>query len=300
MNFVQNRYKSLVIYFISLLMVACSTAIKPEDFKNQSFKLEIVKNAESELVIESEILNGYIVEDYRLNKYRPPVTYAPLQESYLLNTSEFLFVPINETNDLPVFSEVKLKPSLSNDSIAEQSFIFYKDPLKAAEVIQSEHKITPEELKSREQSLEMANAVLNDFIAANPSYKAKIESAAGYAVFDITSFTALLYVGGWGYGVIFDKVNNQVIYANYFRAGTGFGVGYIGQYVIYIFHNHLSIQQFIGLGGGLDVGASGTFGIWGKYFSFNPMIDTYQLYKYGANFQGNWGGSVYWRSGDNN
>lgn len=300
MNFIKSRCKLLVVCFITFLMVACSSTLKPEEFKKQSFNLEIVKNAESELIIESELLNGYIVEDYRLNKYRPPVTYRLLQESSLLNTSEFLFVPIKDTNDVPVFDEIELKPSLSTYSLINQNFMFYKDPLKAAEIMQGEHKITSEELKSREQSLEMANAVLNDFIAANPSYKSKIESAAGYAVFDITSFTALLYVGGWGYGVIFDKVNNEVIYANYFRAGTGFGVGYIGQYVIYVFHNHLAIQQFVGLGGGLDVGASGTFGIWGKYFSFNPMIDTYQLYKYGANFQGNWGGSVYWRSGDNN
>lgn len=289
-----NKSKLFLVTIATILIVACSSFKAADDF-NQPTSLTPIAAAEAELMQESASINGGIVTDYTLSKYYPHQVYLPVQQTKLLNTNDLLFTPVNVSTMTPIFNDIEFNQNSTTSNINQQ-FMTYKDPLKLAEILQMEESITPEVLQHRAQTLQMANSVIEYFLSTNPSYRSKFESAAGYAVFDITSFSALLYVGGYGRGVIFDNIQNKVVYTDYFRAGTGFGVGYIGQYFIYVFRNHAAISQFIGLGGGGDIGASGTFGVWGKYFSFNPMIDTYQIYKNGANFQGNWGGSVYWKS----
>lgn len=302
------NYKLIIIGLLSGLLMSCSTASNPAGQMSESSPVLISNNttnviqfpaiarARAELDRESDAINGKIVQDYSLNSYSQKIVNTTLQQNLLLTTTNFLFVPINSTSDQPVFEDISLPNRLNGISYPTEDFLFYRDPMLAKELLDKNKKISPSTWATRERTLMMANDVLNNFIAANPNYLSKFESAAGFAVFDITSVSAVLYVGGWGSGVIFDNDNKATIYTNYFRAGNGLGLGYIGQYFIYVFNNHFSIEQFIGIGGGADIGASGTFGIWGKYFSFNPMIDTYQVYKYGANFQGNWGGSLYWQS----
>lgn len=153
---------------------------------------------------------------------------------------------------------------------------------------------TPQVTNSRQQSFNNAYQVLSVFLQTYPELLANIESAAGFAVFETTSFNAVLYAGGWGSGVVFDKVNHNMIYVGTFRAGTGLGLGYINEYVLIIFHKHFAIEQYFGSIVGGDVGASATVGLWSKSMSFNPTISSYRLYNYGANLQGNWGASLYW------
>lgn len=288
--------KKILTIISTFLVVACSSV--PTISHKDTSQFPPINMAKTQLLKESAALNGAIVTDYTLgnSSVTTPRIYAPLQQDRILNSDNLLFEPIYPVTDNVQISTAALPHTLTADSVADQQFFMYRDPVKAALIMQATESVTPTMLQHREVALDMADAVLTLFLEKNPSYRAKFESAAGYAVFDISSFSVLLYIGGYGYGVIFDKENNQAIYTDYFRAGTGLGVGFIDQYVIYVFHNHASISQFVGLGGGLDIGASGTFAAWGKYISFNPWIDTYQIYKNGANFQGNWGGSVYWKS----
>lgn len=288
--------KNILTIVFTLLLVACGSV--PTITHKDTSKFPPINLAKTQLDKESAILNGEIVTDYTLGNAEliTPREYAPIQQQRILNSNNLLLEPINPVTDQTQISPVKLPAQLSTDSTAEQQFLTYRDPIKSAIIIQNNESVTPLMLQHRQASLDMADDILTLFLAKNPSYQAKFESAVGYAVFDISSFSILLYTGGYGYGVIFDKQTNQAIYTDYFRAGTGLGLGFIDQYVIYVFHSHAAISQFIGIGGGLDIGASGTFAAWSKYFSFNPWIDTYQIYKNGANFQGNWGGSVYWKS----
>ncbi len=154
----------------------------------------------------------------------------------------------------------------------------------------------PNLLKNRQQSFNSAHKILSIFLTQNPELQSSIESAAGYGLFETTSFNLLLYAGGWGDGMVFDNVDKNVIYVDTARAGTGLGLGYITEYTLIIFHKHYAIEQYFGAEVGGDVGASGTIGIWSRSVSFNPAISTYRIYHYGANIQANWGATVYWVS----
>lgn len=151
--------------------------------------------------------------------------------------------------------------------------------------------------KRRQQSFNKANKILILFLNKYPSLRLQLESAPAYGVFEITSFNTLIYTGGFGSGMVFDKVKKTTEYVDTFRAGTGFGLGYISNYTLIIFHSHLALEQYIGAGGmGGDIGASGTAGIWNRSISFNPYISTYHIFNYGADVQVNWGGIMYWLS----
>lgn len=236
--------------------------------------------------------------DFELSySYQLPEIYQPLQQATLLTNSNLLWPIINDTTyNLPQLESVTLTPEILNQDEATQILLHYRYNAYASELLQSRESVPPELLQKRQSSIYMANQVLNEFLANNPDMAPEFEHAAGYAVIDITSFNALLYVGGWGYGVLFDNVNQKAFYIDYFRTGTGFGLGYISEYEIIMFDNHASINQFIGASAGADIGASGTVGIWTKYYSFNPTIHNYHIYQYGANIQANWGGTLFWTS----
>ncbi len=250
--------------------------------------------------IESQESHGNLSllhTDFELNyTYQIPEIYQPLQQATLLNSSNLLWPMINDTNNMIQWESLTLSQEQFNENNATPILLHYRYNAYASEVLQAHEAVSPELLQKRQASIYMANQVLNEFLANNPEMAPEFEHAAGYAVIDITSFNALLYVGGWGYGVLFDNVNQKAFYIDYFRTGTGLGLGYISEYEIIMFDNHASINQFIGASAGADIGASGTVGIWTKYYSFNPTIHNYHIYQYGANIQANWGGTLFWTS----
>ena len=152
-------------------------------------------------------------------------------------------------------------------------------------------------LRERQQSFNQANKILSLFIQEHPELVPAIESAAGYGLFEVSSINIILYAGGWGTGMVFDKEKKNTIYVDIFRAGTGLGVGYFDDYILIIFKKHYAIEQYFGAGGaGTDVGGITTVGLWSRALSFNPAIATYHLYNYGLDLQAAWGGTLYWSS----
>ena len=128
----------------------------------------------------------------------------------------------------------------------------------------------------------------------DPTLRPKFESAVAFGVFEVKNFNALLYVASYGKGVIFDNKARRVIYMDTVRSGAGPGIGYESMYIVFVFKNELALSQFIGTkGGGADVGASATLGVFGEQISINPEIGVYQLYKNGFDVQANWGGTIY-------
>lgn len=143
----------------------------------------------------------------------------------------------------------------------------------------------------------IANKGLELLFKEHPNLKQVIESAPGYAVFEVKNYNALIYVAGYGKGMIFDNTNKSQSYIYTVRSGTGLGLGFREIYAIMIFKDHAALVQFDtskGVGG--DVGAAGTFGIWGDQVSFNPYVDTYQINEEGFNIQANWGGTLYFQT----
>jgi hypothetical protein len=153
---------------------------------------------------------------------------------------------------------------------------------------------SPDILKTRAEYLQVASDGLKVMYRNNPELQAKFESAVAFGIFELQNFNALLYIAGYGKGVIFDNVTKNITYVNTFRSGTGPGIGYESMYIIFVFKNQMALKQFIGAGGvGGDIGASATFGVVGQQISFNPEISVYQLYRNGFDIQANWGGTVY-------
>lgn len=288
----QRIWQLLIIPLITVILASCaSSTIKKSSMGKQQYTQHNFFPTESHTNLPLLYTNFEIDDSYQV-----PDQYQPLQQVTLINQQNLLWPTVANSNNNVQFESINLSNFLSSSTLLNQVLLSYRYNARASELLQANQKVSPQLLQKRQSSIYMANKVLNEFLANNPNMIPAFESAAGYAVLDITSFNALIYVGGWGYGVLFDNVNQEAFYIDYFRTGTGFGFGYISEYSIILFNNHASIDQIIGADVGLDIGASGTLGFWTKYYSFNPTVDTYRMYRYGANIQANWGGTLFWES----
>jgi lipid-binding SYLF domain-containing protein len=146
----------------------------------------------------------------------------------------------------------------------------------------------------RQARLKLAADGLEKLYKIQPGAREVVEKAAGYAVFDITSIYAILFVGQKGKGVMFDNKTKKPTYMLSTRAGTGPGVGKQRVYQVFVFKSKGAMDQFVLAGGtGGDVSASVSTGTDGSTRSFNPEIDIYQIPESGLAVQASWGGTVY-------
>jgi len=158
-----------------------------------------------------------------------------------------------------------------------------------------EQVLSPAEKEAARQArLKLAADGLERLYKVHPEARATVESAPGYAVFDITSIYAIFFVGQKGGGVMFDNKTKKPTYMQSMRAGTGPGIGKQRVYQIFIFKARGAMDQFVLAGGtGGDVSASISTGTDGSVRSFNPEIEIYQIPESGMALQASWGGTVY-------
>jgi lipid-binding SYLF domain-containing protein len=163
-------------------------------------------------------------------------------------------------------------------------------------------KLTPEQKEAaRNAGLKMAADGLEKLYAVSPDARKSVEGAVGYAVFDITSIYAILFVGQKGKGVLIDNATKKATFMLSTRAGTGPGVGKQRVYQIFAFKNKGAMDQFVLAGGvGGDVSGSYSTGSGGTTMSFNPNIDIFQVPESGMAVQASWGGTVYSKDADLN
>jgi lipid-binding SYLF domain-containing protein len=163
-------------------------------------------------------------------------------------------------------------------------------------------KMTPEQKEAgRNAGLKMAADGLEKLYAVTPDARKSVEGAVGYAVFDITSIYAILFVGQKGKGVLFDNAGKKTTFMVSTRAGTGPGVGKQRVYQVFAFKNKGAMDQFALTGGvGGDVTGSYSTGSGGATMSFNPNIDIFQIPESGMAVQASWGGTVYSKDADLN
>ena len=168
-------------------------------------------------------------------------------------------------------------------------------PAAAKDEKKESAKLTPEQKEAeRAARLKMAETALEKLYKLQPEARQAVEKAPGYAVFDISSIYAILFVGQRGTGVLIDNATKKPIFMTSQRAGTGPGVGKQRVYQVFVFKSKDAMKQFVlsgGLGG--DVGASVSTGTGGSVRSFNPSIDIYQIPESGMAVQASWGGTVY-------
>ena len=146
----------------------------------------------------------------------------------------------------------------------------------------------------RQARLQLADTGLQKLYRIQPDARDAVEKAVGYAVFQVDSIYALLFVGQKGKGVLFDNATKKPTFMNSSRAGTGPGVGKQKVFQIFVFKSRSALEQFVAAGSaGADVGASVSTGTDGMTRSFNPSIDIYQVPESGLAVQASWGGTVY-------
>jgi lipid-binding SYLF domain-containing protein len=158
-----------------------------------------------------------------------------------------------------------------------------------------EPQLSPAEKEAeRNARLKIAADGLQKLYKLEPEARQAVEKAVGYAVFDITSTYAILFVGQRGKGVLFDNNTKKPTYMSSLRAGTGPGIGYQRVYQVFVFKSKGAMDQFVLAGGtGGDVSGSVSTGTGGSVRSFNPSIDIYQIPESGMAVQASWGGTVY-------
>jgi len=154
---------------------------------------------------------------------------------------------------------------------------------------------TPEARESeRAARLRLAEEGLQKLYALQPDARTAVEQAVGYAVFEVDSIYAVLFVGQRGKGVLIDNKTKKPTFMISSRVGTGPGVGKQSVWQIFVFKSPSAMDQFLvgGKAGG-DLGASVSTGKEGIVRSFNPSIDIYQVPGAGIAVQASWGGTVY-------
>ena len=159
----------------------------------------------------------------------------------------------------------------------------------------SNSKLTPEQREAeRNARLKLSEDALAKLYKLQPDAKKAVEGAVGYAVFDITSIYAIMFVGQKGKGVLFNNASKKTTIMTSSRMGTGPGAGKQRVFQVFVFKNKTAMDQFVLAGGlGGDVGASTSTGTEGAVRSFNPSIDIYQIPESGMAVQASWGGTVY-------
>lgn len=151
-----------------------------------------------------------------------------------------------------------------------------------------------EKEKQRGAVLSFAQESLAKLYAINPETISQIESAPGYAVFDISAVNIVMFVGQSGKGVLVNNHTKVPTFMQALRAGTGPGLGYREIRQIFVFKSEGAMEQFtLGKEVGGDVNAAVTVGRTGGQLSFNPDIDVYQITEKGFTLEAQWGGTVY-------
>jgi lipid-binding SYLF domain-containing protein len=93
-----------------------------------------------------------------------------------------------------------------------------------------------------------ANETLAKLYKAQPSAKAAIKAAAGYAAFSNFGMKILLAGGGKGSGIAFDNHTKQVTYMKMLEIQAGLGIGVKKFRTIFVFENKEAMDHFINNG----------------------------------------------------
>ena len=165
-------------------------------------------------------------------------------------------------------------------------------------------KDTPEE--KREKSRKMANQTLEELYKLQPTAKAAIQKATGYAVFNNMGTNLLLLSTARGAGIAVNSKSKQETFMKMVSAGAGLGVGVKDYRVIFVFETPNALAQFINSGwsGSAQADAAAKAGKSGAAYSgaaeVAPGVWVYQITKKGLALQLTLQGTKYYKDDDLN
>ena len=99
----------------------------------------------------------------------------------------------------------------------------------------------------QDEVLKSTSAAMAAFYAKEPSLKAKVEKAPGYAVF--TTYGLSFIIGGsGGKGVVHDNATKKTTFMDLAQASAGLQLGASETRYLFVFKDKASMQQFIDSG----------------------------------------------------
>ena len=147
-----------------------------------------------------------------------------------------------------------------------------------------------------------AQTSLERFYKANPSLKAEVGKAPGYAVF--TTYGLSFLIGGaGGHGVVHDRKTGRYTYMNMAQASAGVQIGAAQSDTLIIFKTPAALAQFVDKGWEFGGGAQADAGVGGKTVGIpggggeNLIADAlyYTLTKNGLQAGGAVAGTKFWK-----
>ena len=137
--------------------------------------------------------------------------------------------------------------------------------------------------EARAEIRKMAQETLERLYKLRPTAKTVIAKSAGYAVFSNFGTKILLFGGGKGKGIVFDKKAKKEIFMKMIEAQAGWGFGVKKFRVVMVFDHHKDLQRFVSSGwefGGQSSAAMKMDQEGGAYagaISVSPGVWLYQL-----------------------
>lgn len=165
-------------------------------------------------------------------------------------------------------------------------------------------KNTPDQ--KREKTRKMANQTLNDLYKLQPTAKAAIQNAAGYAVFNNMGTNLFLLSTARGAGIAVSSQPRKETFMKMVSAGAGLGIGVKDYRVIFIFENDQDFARFLdsGWSGSGQADAAAKAGKTGAAYSgaaeVSPGVWVYQITKNGLALQLTLQGTKYYKDDDLN
>jgi lipid-binding SYLF domain-containing protein len=159
--------------------------------------------------------------------------------------------------------------------------------------------------QKRQAILSMKQEVLSDLYKAHPGARSKIVKAPGYAVFSNANINVVLASFSGGEGVVKNTATGKHTFMRMGEVGIGFGLGVKDFRVVFVFHDHDTMQNFIANGWevGAHADAAAKAGEKGGAVGGEILLDgvsIYQLTESGLALQATVKGTKYWRTSELN
>ena len=164
------------------------------------------------------------------------------------------------------------------------------------------------EKKAKEQAAirKEASATLSKLYKAQPSAKAAIQKAAGYAAFDNFGMNLFVISTANGKGIVVDRASKKETFMKMISGGVGLGLGAKDFRVVFVFENKTGLDNFIKSGWDADAHAEASAksgqkgGAYEGAISVSPGVWVYQLTETGLALQATLQGTKYYKNDDLN
>jgi lipid-binding SYLF domain-containing protein len=151
-----------------------------------------------------------------------------------------------------------------------------------------------------------ANTTLSKLYKAQPSAKAAIQKAAGYAAFDNFGMNLFVISTASGKGIVVDRATKKETFMKMISGGAGIGLGAKDFRVVFVFENKAGMDNFIKSGWDADAHAEASAksgqkgGAYEGAISVAPGVWVYQLTETGLALQATLQGTKYYKNDDLN